>query len=353
MKTLSMTVTRRGALGLLAGAVAAPALVRRSHAAEVTLKLHHMLPPVSPAHRQIFEPLSKLLAEQSGGRIDVQIFPSMQLGGKPPQLIDQVRDGVADIVWALPVYNPGRFPLVETASIPFMVTSAEATSVALHKFMETEGAKEFADYKPLAYHVHAPGKFHMVSKKVETAADLKGLRIRAPNQSFGEALSILGADPVFFPVTEMATGLANGLIDGTCLPYEVVPAFKLHELTKFHCGPVAGSRGLYANSFAFLMNKAKYDAMPDDLKKIVDDNTGVGLARKIGKAFDDNEQVGYDLCKKRGNTFVDISLEEVESWRKTTRPVIDNWIKMLDGKGHDGAATVARLEALIAAETKA
>ena len=345
----SLRITRRRAAALIAGGVCAPALIGRARAAEVTLKLHHMLPPVSPAHRDILAPWAKRVAEQSGGRIDVKVFAAMQLGGKPAQLIDQVRDGIADISWALPVYNPGRYPLAETATLPFMVTTAEATSVALDKFMAAYGGDEFADVHVLAFHVHAPGKFHMREKPIASAADLAGLRIRAPNQVFGRALGILGAEPVFFPVTEMAVGLANGVIDGTCLPYEVVPAFKLQELTKVHCEPQAGARGLYANSFVVPMNKARYEAMPDDLRAVIDANSGIELSRFMGRTFDVNEQAGYELCKAQGNSFVEIPRPEMERWREATRPVVEDWIRMLDDKGHPGAELVAALDGLITA----
>lgn len=345
------SVNRRQMLGIMGGALAAPAIIGKARAAEVTLRLHHMLPPVAPMHKAFFEPWSKTIREQSDGRIDIQIFPAMQLGGKPPQLADQVANNVVDIAWTLTVYTPGRYPVSETLSLPFMVTTAEATSVAMHKFMDEFGQDEYRGMKPLAYHVHAGGKFHMRDKAIENQADLDGLQIRAPNQNVGKALSILGAEPVFFPVTEMAVGLANGVIDGTCLPYEVVPAFKLHELTSVHCAPAEGGRGLYANSFALLMAGNAYDSMPDDLKAVIDANSGIDLSRQIGKQFDSFESVGYKMCADRGNKFVEIPKDEIERWQSATQPVVDEWIETLNDAGHDGKAMIDRLNQLIDAET--
>ncbi|WP_159591177.1 TRAP transporter substrate-binding protein [Chelativorans xinjiangense] len=345
------SITRRRTLGLIGGALAAPAYIRDLHAAEVTMRLSHMLPPVSPMHAQVLEPWAKEIGEKSEGRIDVQIFPAMQLGGKPPQLADQVRDGIADIAWTLVVYTPGRFPLSETGSLPFMVTTAENTSVALHKFMEEMGMDEYKGVKPLAFHAHAPGKFHMREKAIEKAADMKGLKIRAPNETFGKALEILGAEPVFFPVTEMAVGLANGVIDGTLLPYEVVPVFKLQELTSVHCAAAPVGRGFYSNTFNVLMNSQVYEGLPDDLRAVVDEHSGVEFARRIGANFDTFEEVGRKLCEEQGNTFVEVPGEEVESWREMVQPVVDDWITTLNDKGIDGAHAVERLNALIDAES--
>ena len=240
---MTFTPTRRATLAGLGAALAAPAFVRRARAAEVTLRLHHFLPAVAPMQKKVFEPWAQEIMDASNGAIEVQIFPAMQLGGKPPQLADQARQGVCDIAWTLPVYTPDRFPVAETMSLPFMVTTAAKSSVALHTLMEEFGEGEYKGLKPLAFHTHDGGKLHMREKPVTSAADLDGLRIRAPNQATGELLARMGAETVFFPVTEMVVGLSNGVIDGCCLPYEVVPAFKLQELTKVSCEPAAGARG--------------------------------------------------------------------------------------------------------------
>lgn len=347
MKIQKKNISRRKAMGLIGVTLAAPAFIGRANAAEVTLRLHHFLPAVSNMHRLLFVPWAKELSDKSGGRLKMEIFPGMQLGGKPGQLADQARKGIADITWTLPVYSPGRFPVAETMTLPFMVTSAEETSVAMHRLMDEFGTKEYPGVHSLAFHVHAGGKFHMRGGPVTSAADLKGLRVRAPNQSFGKLLSALGAEPVFFPVTEMAVGLANGVIDGTCLPYEVVPAFKLHELTKSHSAPAPGARGLYANSFALLMNQKRYEGLPDDLRAVLDKSSGMALSQRIGKAFDGFEKLGIKIIKKRGNKVAQIPADEVNKWRQASGPVYEHWTKTLNDAGHDGGAVLAKLNQLL------
>ena len=341
------SITRRTALGLIGGTLAAPAFIRNAHAAEVTLRLHHFLPPVANVHKSFFVPWAKELAEKTGGRLEIQIFPAMQLGGKAPQLAEQARNGIVDIAWTLPVYTPSRYPIAETLSLPFMVTTAEKTSVAMHTLMDEFGQKEYRGTRPLAFHVHGAGKFHMREKPIRTAADFAGIKMRAPNQSFGELLKALGAEPVFFPVPEMALGLSNGVIDGTCLPYEVVPAFKLQELCSVHCEAEPGARGLYANSFALLMNEAKYEGLPDDLRAALDETTGKAMSQALGKAFDGFELIGRGLCEKQGNEIVSIAAAEVNKWRESTGAVNEGWIKTLNDAGHDGKAVLARLNALL------
>ncbi len=340
-------ISRRSALTLLGAAVAAPAVLRYAHAAEVTLRFHHFLPPVSNMHRNFIAPWAKEIMEKSGGRINVQVFPSMQLGGKPGQLADQARKGVADITWSLPVYTGGRFPIAETASLPFMVTTAEKSSVAMHKLMDEFGTKEYKGVKSLAFHTHAAGKFHMKNKPITKAADLQGVSLRAPNRAFGGLLKALGADPIFLPVTEMAVSLTNGVIEGTCLPYEVVPAFKLHELTKFHSIAAPGERGLYSNTFAISMNEKSYEKMPDDLRKVIDDNSGIALSQRIGKVFDKGEAFGLGLVNKVGNKINEIPASEVAVMKEAAKPVYEDWTKTLEKAGHDGTAVLAKLNQLL------
>ncbi len=340
-------LSRRQVLAGVGATLAAPAFVTRAQAAEVTLRLHHFLPPVAPMHSKFFVPWAQEIADASNGAIEVQIFPAMQLGGKPPQLADQVRNGIVDIAWALPTYTPGRYPVAETMGLPFMVTNAEKTSVAVHKLMDEFGGSEFAGMKNLAFWSHDGGKLHMRDTAVRTAADLVGKKIRSPNSAVGELLASLGAEPVFFPVTEMVVGLSNGVIDGCCLPYEVVPPFKLQELTKFSCEAAPGARGLYANTNTLLMNQKAYEGMSDDLRGVIDANSGIALSQRIGQTFDQFEAVGRGMVQKANNEIVEIGSDEIAKWLEASQPVYANWEKTLDDAGHDGAAIIARANALL------
>ena len=170
--------TRRTALATMGAALATPALLRKAHAAEVTFRVHHFLPAVAPIQSKFMEPWGKKITEETNGAVEFQFFPSMQLGGKPPQLADQARQGICDISWTLPVYTPDRFPVAETMSLPFMVTNAEKTSVAMHKLCEEFAPNEYKGMKVLAYHTHDGGKLHTRNGPINSQADLKGLKLR-------------------------------------------------------------------------------------------------------------------------------------------------------------------------------
>ncbi|WP_072705963.1 TRAP transporter substrate-binding protein [Donghicola eburneus] len=344
---MTMNMTRRTALASLGAALAAPAFVRRANAAEVTLKLHCMLPAPAPMNSVFFAQWISDIETASEGGIKIDLYPSMQLGGKPPQLADQVRQGICDITWTLPVYTPDRFPVAETLALPYMVTNAEKTSVVMHKLMDEFGQDEYRGTKTLAFHTHDGGKIHTREGLIQTADDLKGLKLRAPNQATGKMLENMGAETVFFPVTDMVVGLSNGVIDGCCLPYEVVPAFKLQELTKYTSAPAPAGRGLYANTFSLLMNERAYEGMPDDLRKAIDDHSGIGLSERIGKQFDAFEAKGKEVVVNNGNTIGEIAAEEIESWRELAAPVHDEWVQKLNDRGLDGAAILARANELL------
>jgi TRAP-type C4-dicarboxylate transport system substrate-binding protein len=304
-------------------------------AAEVELKIHHFLPPPSTAHSQFIQPWADKVMKESSGRIDIKIYPAMQLGGTPPQLFDQVRDGVADIVWTVPGYTRGRFPLTEVFELPFVAGSAEATSQAAWDFYQKYMREEYQDVHPILIHTHAPGQFHMRDKPVNSVADLKNTKVRAPTRTINEALDVLGATPVGMPVPAVPQALSKGVVDGAMLPYEVTLPLKVHQLVKYH-SEFGGGRGIYTAMFLFAMNKQKYDSLPDDLKQVIDNNSGLALARQIGAAWDRADNPGREAARKNGNQFNTIEGEELERWKIATRPVVDNWIKAMDERGLNG-----------------
>ena len=196
-----MKLSRRTLIGMSAAAVAAPTLLRMraANAAEVTLKLHHFLPPKSNAHARLLDPWAKKVSELSGGKVEIQIFPSMQLGGKPPELYDQAKDGVVDIIWTVIGYTPGRFPSTEAFELPFVMTNGEATSRAFHEYCEKHCADEFKDVKVIAWHTHGPGLIHSKTP-VNKLEDMQGLKIRGGSRTINEMLTRLGAEPIGMPV---------------------------------------------------------------------------------------------------------------------------------------------------------
>jgi TRAP-type C4-dicarboxylate transport system substrate-binding protein len=292
------------------------------------------------------EPWARQVEAESDGRIKVEIYPAMQLGGRAPQLYDQLRDGIADVVWTLPGYTPGRFPTIEVFELPFLPASAEATSQAVQAFYEKHQLQEFADIHPLMFHVHAPGLFHMKGAPIRTLEDLPGKKIRAPTRVINDTLGTLGATPVGMPVPQVPEALSRGVVDGVVIPWEVSRPLRVHELTDSHTA-FAGDRGFYTSVFLYGMNKNTYESLPDDLKAVIDNNSGMSLAQKIGKVWDEAEQPGRQAAEEAGAEFYTIEGAELERWKEASAPVIDRWTEQMSSNGQDGAALVEDARSLI------
>jgi TRAP-type C4-dicarboxylate transport system substrate-binding protein len=348
-----MTVTRRKFVMGAGIGVAAPWIARPAFAqAQFTLKLHHFLPSVSNGHTKMLAPWAKMVEEGSGGRIKIDIFPAMQLGGTPPQLYDQARDGVADIVWTLPGSTPGRFPSTEVWELPFVAARRGIVNArASQEYAAKHVLKETADVKLLSFWSHDHGLIHC-NKQIKTMEDLKGLKLRSPTRLAGEGLKALGATALGMPVPQVPESLAQKVIDGAVVPWEVVPAIKVHELVKFHT-EIPGTPTFYTASFFLAMNKAKFESLPDDLKQVVDGNSQMKFAELAGNMWDTAGAEVYEMVKKRGNTISAISEDEKQRWIKTCQPVHEAWVKQVKDKGLDGNALIEEARALVAKHDKA
>lgn len=340
---------RRDLLRLGALALAVPAVLRipRAEAQEVTLRLHHFLPAVSNVHRHFLQPWAQKVATESQNRLRVQIFPSMQLGGAPPQLFDQARDGVVDIVWTLPGNTPGRFPRIEVFELPFVANQKGVPNAkAIQEFSETHLREEFREVHPICIWGHDGGLIH-ARREVRTMEDLRGLKLRFPSRMNGEALRALGAAPIGMPIPQVPEALSQGAIDGAVVPWEVVPSIRLQELVRNHT-EIPGSPTLYIATFVLAMNKAKYEGLPADLKRVLDANSGLVAAEMAGKVWDEQGPVVEALVRRRGNTVIELSAEEKARWMRTTQPVVDGWVAAMRDRGIDGAKLLEDAKALLA-----
>lgn len=327
---------------VLAAAPWAPAVAQDA----VTLKVHHFLPAGSYANQQFIQPWCDKITKESGGKLKCQVYPSMQLGGTPAQLVDQVKDGVADVVWTLSGYTAGRYPLMEVFELPFMMQSPEATSKALWEYVNTYALSEFKDVKPIAFHVHGDGVLHMRGKPITTLADLKGLKVRAPTRQTNKFLAALGATPVAMPVPQVSEALSKGVIDGAVVPYEVVPSVKIQEIVKFHSETDPVEPALYTSTFMFLMNKDKYASLSPELKKVIDANSGLAFSGQIGKVFLAADAEGKKLTAK--NTTNVIPASELAHWKKAGQPLVEGWIADVNAKGANGRQLYDAARSLIA-----
>ncbi len=327
----------------LIGVAGAAVLASQASAQEVTLKLHQFLPAQANVPKLVLDVWADKVEEASEGRIKVDRFPSMQLGGSPPELMDQAIDGVADVVWTVVGYTPGRFPTTEVFELPFMVDDARAASCAYwNMFEEHMEAGEFKGVKILGTWVHGPGMFH-TADPVETPADLEGMKIRGGSRLVNKLLELTGATPVGMPVPAVPEGLSKGVIDGTTIPWEVTAALKIPELVENHTefeGPA-----LYTLTFVLAMNEAKYNSMPDDLKAVVDANSGLEFSIFAGGTQADADGPARAIAVDNGNNIVTVS--DTAEWSSVVQPIYAEWVAEMNEKGIDGQARIDQAKALM------
>jgi TRAP-type C4-dicarboxylate transport system substrate-binding protein len=341
-----MTSLPRLAAGFVAALVVGAVAQAQAQAQEVTLTVHHFLSPKSPAHVSFIEPWAKALEEQSGGRIKVEIYPSMSMGGKPPELYRQVRDGAADVVWTLIGYTPGVFPRSEVFELPTIHQgSARATNLAIQENFNLI-AEDFKDLKPILVHVHAGNAIHLRDKAAHSVADLQGLKLRTPSRTGAWLIESWGAEPVGMPVPALPEALSKGTVDGALVPFEIVLPLKLQELTKYSVVGTGGSR-FGTSVFLFAMNKERYETLPDDLKAVIDANSGAALADRIGQVWDEVEAPGIAAQEKSGGEIIALDEAATAAFNDLGETVVERWIEEAKANGIDGEALVAAARASV------
>lgn len=335
----------------VAAALGAPALSGIAQQA-VTLKFHTFMAPTSNVWLNMHKAWMDKVEKDSRGRIKFEAYPAMQLGGTPVQLYDQARDGVVDVVWTLPGNTAGRFPRVEVFELPFIMSNAEATSKAYWEYVQTMAPDEFKDTQVIALQVHGPGVIHTVDKAVKSVADMRGLKLRAPTRQVTKLIAALGATPIGMPLPQIPDALSKGTINGCVIPWEVVPAVKVNELTKFHAefDPAGGS--LYTTTFVMAMNKAKYNSLAPDLKKVIDANSGLATSGWLGKVQQAGDVAGREAAVKHGNTIFTVSPAEAQEFRRRSRAIEVEWVEDMNKRGYDGRKLLQTARDLIDKHTK-
>jgi TRAP-type C4-dicarboxylate transport system substrate-binding protein len=318
----------------------------------VTLKFHTFMAPTSNVWLNMHKAWMDKVEKDSGGRIKFEAYPAMQLGGTPVQLYDQARDGVVDVVWTLPGNTTGRFPRVEVFELPFMMSNAEATSKAYWEYVQTMAPDEFKETQVIALQVHGPGCIHTENRPVHNVGDMRGLKVRAPTRQVTKLVGSLGATPVGMPLPQIPDALSKGTINGCVIPWEVVPSVKVHELTKYHAEFDPAGGALYTTTFVMAMNKAKYNSLPPDLKKVIDANSGMATSAWLGKVQQHGDIAGRKAAQDHGNTIFTVGPTEAQEFRRRSRQIEVEWAQDMDKRGYDGHKLLDTAKKLIEKHTR-
>ncbi len=340
---------RRNFLKLGSAGVLTLAAGKASAQDAITLRLHSLVPLESSILAEAVLPYLKNIEAEAGGRLKFEYYPSMQLGGTPQSLYDQVKDGVVEFTQTVIGYTPGRFPKTETFELPFLMTDVVSTSVALQKFVEAHSMDEFSEVKLLCMNTHGPGMLH-TKDPVTRLEDLRGMKIRGGSPLVNDLLAKLGAEPITIPITQMAEALTTGVIDGTTMPWDLTPSLKVPELVHHHT-EFPATRGLYTLPFFFIMNLSAYQALPDDLKALFDKGAGLPLARACGEATAGGDIWARQIAVDLGNTIHTLDDAEAQRWVDASLPTIEQWYAEREARGIDGRALHQAARELLIMET--
>jgi TRAP-type C4-dicarboxylate transport system substrate-binding protein len=307
-----------------------------TYAKTIELKFSTGFSPKHTMQTKVFEPWAEKIKQLSDGKVEVTFFPGGALG-KTPDQYDLAEKGIADIAYTLQDYTPGRFTMTTVFELPFIVKSATSTSKAMWRVYEQfpEFRKEYRKVKVLGLFCHPAGNFNSVKKPIKTLEDLKGMKFRTASPHVTEALKIFEAIPVHMPITETYTALERGVVEGTVLPWEGNFVFKLAELLKY-----GTETDFYTMTMMVVMNQRKYDSLPEEIKKIIDETTGMAMSVEAGKVYDQTNAPMRQLCQKKGMQSMQLPLEEKKKLEELTLPLREKWVKNMEAKGLPGQAVL-------------
>lgn len=338
-------ITRRTLMSAVSG-LAFTALATAASAQDVKMNLQSFLPAQATIPAKIIDVWADKVEASSGGEIGITRYPSMQLGGRPPELIDQVIDGVVDLSWTVVGYTPGRFPSTEVFELPFIVTDSRAASSALWTMMKEHMEEtEFKDVKVLGTWVHGPGRIHS-NKPVTTPDDFNGMKIRGASRQVNALLKQLGATPVGMPVPAVPEALSKGVIDGTTIPWEVTKALKVPELVENHTE--FDGDYFYTVAFVLAMNNDKWDSLSDTQKAAFEDNSGEAFSVFAADVMTVADGPARQLAADRGNNIISLDAAQTKVWADAAAPVYDAWVAEMKERGIDGQALIDQAKDLMA-----
>ena len=338
--------------GLVFSVIAGLVVAATASAQEYTFKLHHFLGPTTPTQTETIEPWARAVEEASGGRVAIEIYPSMSLGGKPSELVQQARDGVVDLIWTVNGYTPGLFPRTEVFELPNVFTNdPAATNLAMADMFAEDLAPEYAGLEVMFLHVHAGNGIHMVDREVRAPADLEGAKLRIPSRTGAWVIEALGAAPVAMPVPDLPQALSKGVVDGALIPFEITLPLKLQDQTRYHIEGADRYR-FGTTVFQLSMNKARWDALPEDIREAFRAASGPDWLERLGGIWRGTDDAATVALVEAGNTHVELTADEVDAFKEALEPVIARWVDDVTASGVDGAPLVSKARARIAAHSR-
>ncbi|MCB1850440.1 MAG: C4-dicarboxylate ABC transporter substrate-binding protein [Gammaproteobacteria bacterium] len=327
-------------------------LVPAALAEPVTLRVQHFLGTDSLPHRALIEPWARRVEGDSAGRLRIEIHPAMTLGGTAPELIDQVQQGTVDIVWTAAAYTPGRFPRSEVFALPLVHTgNPVATNLAIMQLIQRELSPDFTGLKPLLIHVDQGHAFHLSNRSVARVSQFVGLTLRPPGKGIGSwTITALGAENTKKRHPKLPKAMRQGELDGALMTFTLAESMGVTEASQSHT--LLDQKEFFGTSlFLFVMNDARFRALPADLRTVIERNSGPEFAREIGDIYQQAGDAAITAAERRGNRINLLQGAELEQARSRLATVVARWRDERTALSIDGAALIAAARSAIASHS--
>jgi TRAP-type C4-dicarboxylate transport system substrate-binding protein len=305
-----------------AGLCLATALTVTTATAE-ELRFSSFEPPVAFLTSTVFPAWADAVEEATGGEVTVRMFPGGTLGRSPAQQLQIVADGVADLAFIVPGYNPGVFPGVTVGGLPFTVTSAEAGSVAMWEMFEQgllDGA--FDDYYIVGLFTTSPQAIASVGD-IQTPDQMNGLNFRASSPTLLAAIDEMGAVAVGgITAPTIAESISRGVISGSFNEWNALNSFRIAQVVDHVLEVPMGTSPLMV-----VMNRSRYEGLSEEARAGIDAVSGAAFAQAFGEAFDNENDRARAASVEEGRITITTPDEaQLAAWREAAQPAIDAWL---------------------------
>src|ERR1700687_4015487 len=328
---------RKTFLALLLAAGVTPALAQEK---TFELKLSHWVPASHPLQKAL-EDWGAAVEKESGGTIKYKVYPAQQLG-KAFDHYDMARDGIADVTYVNPGYQPGRFPIAAAGQLPFVFSDGKKGTLALNAWYRKYAATEMKDTKLCFAFIHDPGALHG-KKKIVVPTDLSGVKVRPAQSTIGEMVKMFGGTNVQASAPESRDAIERGVADEITFPWGSIFLFGIDKVVKSHMDVP-----LYSTVFTYNINLDKYNSLSPAQKKVIDDHCTPEWASKVTDPWTDFEANGRVKMKAlEGHEVYPLTAEQLGEWKKAVKPLRDSWAEAVKKAGGDAAAIDAGLQATL------
>jgi TRAP-type transport system periplasmic protein len=322
-----------GALMLATGlAIGGLAVSAGPAAAQTELRLHTFVPPAHIIYREIIEPWAQQVNEETGGEVTITLYPSMQLGGSPPELIRQAQDGTVDMVFTLPGYTSPAFPRTQMIELPGLKEDGLAATDMMWDLLEADLLNpEYDGLRVIALWGAEDAGLMTREPPIRGLEDVEGLIMRSPSAAQAEQLERMGATPVAMPITEVYPQIERGVINGAMVPFTTILDFRLGEVANYFTvsGPVFGR-----SSFTIVMNENSYNSLSAEAQEVIDRTSGREMSLRATQAYLDRAAEAVQAMRDADDKeVIELSQEEQDRISETLRPIIDDWIERMEAEG--------------------